>query len=44
VQVEDPESLTDAQARELVANSHALIMAKLTRKEREAIAVKRVAR
>ena len=44
VLVEDPKSLTDAQARELVAHSHALIMAKLTRKEREAIAGKRVAR
>lgn len=38
VMVEDPKALTDAQARDLVAHSHALIMGKLTRKEREAIA------
>ena len=38
VQVQDAKALSDAQARELVARSHALILAKLTRKEREAIA------
>jgi predicted DNA-binding protein (MmcQ/YjbR family) len=38
VLVQDPKALTDAQARELVAHSHALVMAKLTKKEREAIA------
>jgi len=40
VLVEDPKALTDAQARDLVARSHALIMAKLTKKEREAIGSK----
>jgi predicted DNA-binding protein (MmcQ/YjbR family) len=38
VQVADAKALADKQARELVARSHALIMAKLTRREREAIA------
>ena len=38
VLVEDAKALSDAQARELVARSHALVMAKLTKKEREAIA------
>jgi predicted DNA-binding protein (MmcQ/YjbR family) len=37
VLVQDSKALTDAQARELVANAHTLIMAKLTRKERAAI-------
>jgi hypothetical protein len=37
VLVEDAKALTDAQARDLVARSHALVMAKLTKKEREAI-------
>jgi predicted DNA-binding protein (MmcQ/YjbR family) len=41
VQIEDAKAIGDAQARELVAQSHALIMAKLTKKEREAIAAKR---
>lgn len=41
VLVEDAKALTDPQARELVAHSHALIMAKLTRKQRDAIASKR---
>ena len=40
VLVEDAKALTDAQARDLVARSHALIMAKLTKKEREAIGSK----
>jgi len=38
VLVEDAKALTDAQARDLVARSHALVMARLTKKEREAIA------
>jgi predicted DNA-binding protein (MmcQ/YjbR family) len=38
VLVKDAKALSDAQARELVTHSHALIMAKLTRKERDAIA------
>ena len=38
VLVEDAKALTEVQGRELVARSHALIMAKLTKKEREAIA------
>jgi predicted DNA-binding protein (MmcQ/YjbR family) len=38
VQVEAGKALTDAQARELVAHSHALILAKLTKKERDGIA------
>lgn len=38
VQVTDPRALTDAQARELVVRSHALVFAKLTRRERDAIA------
>jgi len=40
VLVEDAKALTDAQARDLVARSHALVMAKLTNKEREAIGSK----
>ena len=40
VLVEDAKALTDAQARDLVARSHALVMAKLTKKEREAIGSK----
>ena len=38
VQVQDVKALTDGQARELVARSHALVFAKLTRKEQAAIA------
>ena len=38
VQVARAGALTDAQARELVARSHALVHAKLTRRERDAIA------
>ena len=38
VQVADPKALTDGQARLLVARSHALVLAKLTRRERDAIA------
>jgi len=38
VQVTDAKALPDAQARELVAHSHALILAKLTKRERDAIA------
>ena len=38
VQVTDAKALPDKQARELVAHSHALIMAKLTKRERDAIA------
>jgi predicted DNA-binding protein (MmcQ/YjbR family) len=41
VLVEDAKALTDGQARELVARSHALVMAKLTKKERDAIAAAR---
>lgn len=37
VQIEDGKAVSDAQARELVAHSHALVMAKLTRHERETI-------
>lgn len=37
VQVRQATALTDAQACELVARSHALIFAKLTRRERDAI-------
>lgn len=37
VQVEQGKALSDAQARDLVAQSHALVMAKLTKREREAI-------
>jgi len=40
VQVREVGALSDAQARELVAHSHALVMAKLTRRERDAIAGK----
>ncbi len=38
VQVTDAKALTDIQARELVAHSHEIILAKLTRRERDAIA------
>jgi len=38
VQIEEGKALSDAQARELVTQSHALIVAKLTKKDREAIA------
>jgi predicted DNA-binding protein (MmcQ/YjbR family) len=38
VQVAGAGALTDAQARELVARSHALVFAKLTRRDRDAIA------
>jgi predicted DNA-binding protein (MmcQ/YjbR family) len=38
VQVTAAGALTDAQARALVARSHALVFAKLTRRERDAIA------
>ena len=38
VQVAKAGALADAQARELVARSHALVFAKLTRRERDAIA------
>jgi len=38
VQVTSTGALTDAQARGLVARSHALVFAKLTRRERDAIA------
>jgi len=41
VQIEDGKALSDAQARALVMQSHALIFAKLTKKERDAIAPKR---
>ena len=37
VQVAAAGALTDAQARELVARSHALVTARLTRRERDAI-------
>lgn len=37
VQVQDPKALTDAQGRELLARAHALILARLTRRERDAI-------
>ncbi|MFO1413679.1 MAG: MmcQ/YjbR family DNA-binding protein [Burkholderiales bacterium] len=37
VQVRDPKALTDPQARDLLARSHSLILAKLTRRERDAI-------
>ncbi len=40
VLLEDAKALTDAQARELVARSHALVMAKLTKRARDAIASK----
>jgi len=40
VQIEDGKALTDAQARELVGHSHALIFAKLTKRDRDAIAGK----
>ncbi len=38
VQVKDAKALTDAQARELVGHSHALVLARLTRRAREEIA------
>ena len=38
VQVTDARALTDAQARELVTRSHALVHARLTRRDRDAIA------
>jgi len=38
VQIENAKALPDAQARELVAQSHALIFAKLTKNQRAAIA------
>lgn len=38
VQVKDAKALSDADARVLVARSHALIAAKLTRRERESMA------
>ena len=38
VQVAKAGALADAQARELVARSHVLVFAKLTRRERDAIA------
>ncbi len=37
VQVQDAKALTDVHARELLTRSHALVFAKLTRKERAAI-------
>ena len=37
VQVQDAKALTDAQGRELFARAHALILAKLTRRARDAI-------
>jgi predicted DNA-binding protein (MmcQ/YjbR family) len=37
VQVQDVKVLTDVHSRELLARSHALVFAKLTRKERAAI-------
>jgi predicted DNA-binding protein (MmcQ/YjbR family) len=37
VQVRDAKALTDAQACELVTRSHALVLAKLTRKQQTAI-------
>ena len=40
VLVRETKALTDAQARDLVAHSYALITAKLTKKEREAIGTK----
>ena len=41
VQVRDAKALTDAEARALLARAHALILAKLTRRERDAIAAAR---
>ena len=41
VLVKDAKALSDAQARELVGHSHDLILAKLTKKERDAIAAAR---
>ena len=38
VQVENAKAVSDTQVRELVARSHSLIFAKLTKKERDAIA------
>ena len=37
VQVQDAKALAELQARELLARSHALVFAKLTRKEKAAI-------
>jgi predicted DNA-binding protein (MmcQ/YjbR family) len=37
VQVQDVKALTDVHARELLARSHALVLAKLTKKEQAAI-------
>lgn len=37
VQVQDAKALTDVHARELLTRSHALVFAKLTRKERAVI-------
>ncbi len=37
VQVQDAKALTDAQARELLARAHALVLSKLTRRARDAI-------
>ena len=41
VQVTDPHALTAAQARALIARSHTLVLDKLTRRVREAIAAAR---
>ena len=38
VQLTDTRALTDAQARELVARSHTLVCARLTRRDHDAIA------
>jgi len=37
VQVQNPKALTDAQGRALIARAHALVLSKLTRRERDAI-------
>jgi predicted DNA-binding protein (MmcQ/YjbR family) len=37
VQVRDPRALVPAQARSLLARSHALVLARLTRRDREAV-------
>ena len=37
VQIQNPKALSDATARELVTRSHALVLAKLTRKQQAAI-------
>jgi predicted DNA-binding protein (MmcQ/YjbR family) len=44
VQVKDATALADRDARALVAHSHALILARLTRRERDAIASAPIAR